>query len=133
MSDDALKKEVTRGLAELARALSAAATMVSPGPYSHPIEGALVRNAWPAAGAWLGLFACDLARLGIAGTPSGLYDVYERGLGAPSNAAEPTAGLGSDWTICDGYHKLYAACHHSHAAMEAIESLIEVLQLAPQH
>jgi len=110
--------------AELGRALTAAATMVSPGPYSHAIEGALVRNAWAAAGAWLGLFACDLARLGIGGTPSGPYDVYDRGLGARSNPAELTAGLGSDWTIRDGYHKLYAACHHSHAAMEAIESLI---------
>lgn len=110
--------------AELARALTAATTMVSPGPYSYAIEGALVRNAWAAAGAWLGLFACDLARLGIGGTPSGPYDVYERGLGAPSKPAELTAGLGTDWTICDGYHKLYAACHHSHAAMEAIEALL---------
>ena len=110
--------------AELLRALTAAATMVSPGPYSHPIEGALVRNAWPAAGAWLGLFACDLARLCIAGTPAGPYDVYTRGLGAPAKPAELTDGLGTDWTICDGYHKLYGACHHSHAAMEAIESLL---------
>lgn len=109
--------------AELLRALTAAATMVSPGPYSHPIEGALVRNAWPAAGAWLGMFACDMARLGIAGTAAGPYDVYTRGLGAPAKPAELADGLGSDWTICDGYHKLYGACHHSHAAMEAIESL----------
>ena len=109
--------------ARLLRALTAAATMVSPGPYSHPIEGALVRNAWPAAGAWLGQFACDMARLGIAGTPAGPYDVYTRGLGAPAKPAELTDSLGSDWTICDGYHKLYGACHHSHAAMEAIESL----------
>ena len=91
------------GSAELLRALTAAATMVSPGPYSHPIEGALVRNAWPAAGAWLGYFACDMARLGIAGTPSGPHDVFSSGLGAPSKAEELTAGLGADWTLCDGY------------------------------
>jgi 2-methylcitrate dehydratase PrpD len=109
---------------QLLRTLTAAATMVSPGPYSHPIEGALVRNAWPAAGAWLGQFACDMARLGIAGTPAGPYDVYTRGLGAPAKPAELTDGLGTDWTICDGYHKLYGACHHSHAAMEAIETLV---------
>jgi 2-methylcitrate dehydratase PrpD len=84
----------------------------------------LVRNAWPAAGAWLGQFACDMARLGIAGTPAGPYDVYTRGLGAPAKPAELTDGLGTDWTICDGYHKLYGACHHSHAAMEAIETLV---------
>ena len=48
-------------------ALTAAATLVSPGPYSYPIQGALIRNAWPAAGAWLGAFACDMAELGIGG------------------------------------------------------------------
>jgi len=110
--------------AGLARALSAAATMVSPGPYSHPIEGALVRNAWPAAGAWLGIFACDMAALGIAGTPGGAYDVYTTGLGAAVKPAELTVGLGAEWTLCDGYHKLYGACHHSHAAMEAIEAIL---------
>ena len=109
--------------AQLQRALTAAASMVSPGPYSHPIEGALVRNAWPAAGSWLGLFACDLARVGIAGTAGGPYDVFTRGLGAPVRPDELTVGLGTEWTTCDGYHKLYGACHHSHAAMEAIESI----------
>lgn len=109
--------------AELERALTAAVTMVSPGPYSHPIEGALVRNAWPAAGAWLGLFACELARVGIGGLPGGAYDVFDRGLGAPSRADELTDGLGTDWTICAGYHKMFAACHHSHAAMEALDEL----------
>jgi 2-methylcitrate dehydratase PrpD len=108
---------------KLERALTAAATMVSPGPYSHPIEGALVRNAWPAAGAWLGLFACDLAGIGVGGLATGVQDVFEKGLGAPSHAGELTDGLGSDWTICAGYHKQYAACHHSHAAMEALEAL----------
>lgn len=109
--------------AELERALTAAATMVSPGPYSHPIEGALVRNAWPAAGAWLGAFACELARLGIGGLPGGPYDVFDGGLGAPSRPDELTDGLGTDWTICAGYHKVFAACHHSHAAMEALDEL----------
>ncbi|HVL35217.1 MAG TPA: hypothetical protein VM489_06050, partial [Burkholderiales bacterium] len=107
----------------LERALTAAATMVSPGPYSHPIEGALVRNAWPGAGAWLGLFACDLAEVGIGGIAGGLYDVFERGFGAPSRPGELVDGLGTQWTICDGYHKLYPACHHSHAAIEALREL----------
>lgn len=108
---------------QLHRTLTTAASMASPGPYSHPIEGALVRNAWPAAGSWLGIFACDLSRLGISGTPGGPYDVFTRGLAAPARPDELTVGLGSEWTTCDGYHKLYGACHHSHAAMEAIESI----------
>lgn len=106
-------------------ALTAAATMVSPGPYSYPIQGALIRNAWPAAGAWLGHFACEMAELGIGGTASGPFDVFQIGLGAPlSLASELSVNLGSEWTVCDGYHKLYGACHHSHAAMEALESIL---------
>ena len=108
---------------QLHRTLTTAASMASPGPYSHPIEGALVRNAWPAAGSWLGIFACDLARIGIAGTPGGPYDIFTRSLGAAVRTDELVVGLGSEWTTCDGYHKLYGACHHSHAAMEAIESI----------
>ena len=104
---------------------AAASTMVSPGPYSYPIQGALIRNAWPAAGAWLGHFACEMAELGIGGTASGPYDVFQVGLGAPiSKASELNINLGSEWTVSDGYHKLYGACHHSHAAMEALEAML---------
>ena len=107
-------------------ALTAAATLVSPGPYSYPIQGALIRNAWPAAGAWLGAFACDMAELGIGGTPDGAFDVFQVILGAPvSLAHELSADLGTQWTVADGYHKLYGACHHSHAAMEALEAILQ--------
>lgn len=122
------------GLASLRRlpapvfmsALTAAATLVSPGPYSYPIQGALIRNAWPAAGAWLGTFACDMAELGIGGKPDGAFDVYQVILGSATTlAGELSAALDSEWTVADGYHKLYGACHHSHAAMEALESLLQ--------
>ncbi|MEO7937026.1 MAG: MmgE/PrpD family protein, partial [Burkholderiaceae bacterium] len=121
------------GLARLRRlrpatfisALTAAATMVSPGPYRFAIQGALIRNAWPAAGAWLGAFACELAELGIGGTTDGPFDVYQVILGAPvSIASELSAELGSEWTIADGYHKLYGATHHAHAAIEALEAIL---------
>jgi 2-methylcitrate dehydratase PrpD len=105
-------------------ALTGACTMVSPGPYSHPIEGALIRNAWPAAGAWLGYFACQMAQVNIFGTPSGPYDVYQVGLGANSKPEHLCMDLGSDWTITAGYHKLYGSCHHAHASMEAIEKIL---------
>jgi 2-methylcitrate dehydratase PrpD len=105
-------------------ALTGACTMVSPGPYSHPIQGALIRNAWPAAGAWLGYFSCEMAQANIFGTPSGPYDVYQIGFGAPSKAEHLCMDLGSEWTITAGYHKLYGSCHHAHASMEAIEKIL---------
>ena len=104
-------------------ALTGACTMVSPGPYSHPIEGALIRNAWPAAGAWLGYFACQMAQANIYGTATGPYDVYQMGFGATSKPEHLCMDLGSDWTITAGYHKLYGSCHHAHASMEAIEKI----------
>jgi len=106
-------------------ALTGACTMVSPGPYSHPIQGALIRNAWPAAGAWLGHFACEMAQANIFGTPSGAYDVYQMGFGATSKPEHLSMDLGSDWTITAGYHKLYGSCHHAHASMEALEKILE--------
>ncbi len=104
--------------------LTGACTMVSPGPYSHPIEGALIRNAWPAAGAWLGYFACQMAQANIYGTPSGPYDIYQIGFGANSKPEHLCMDLGSDWTITAGYHKLYGSCHHAHASMEALEKIL---------
>lgn len=105
-------------------ALTGACTMVSPGPYSHPIEGALIRNAWPAAGAWLGHFACEMAQANIFGTQSGPYDVYQIGFGAASKPENLCVDLGTDWTITAGYHKLYGSCHHTHASMEAVETIL---------
>ena len=106
-------------------ALTGACTMVSPGPYSHPIEGALIRNAWPAAGAWLGYFACQMAQANIYGTPSGPFDVYQMGFGATSKPEQLSMDLGSEWTITLGYHKLYGSCHHAHASMEAIQKILD--------
>jgi 2-methylcitrate dehydratase PrpD len=122
------------GLARLRRfdastfeaALSGAVTMVSPGPYSHALQGALIRNAWPAAGLWLGHFACEMAQLGVSGTATAAREVYEQILGAPVTRAEQlTEGLGQQWAVAAGYHKLYGSCHHAHAAMEALESILQ--------
>jgi 2-methylcitrate dehydratase PrpD len=122
------------GLASLRRydaatfeaALSGAATLVSPGPYSHALQGALIRNAWPAAGVWLGHFACEMAQLGIGGTATAAGEVYEQIMGAPVARAEQlTQGLGQQWAVAEGYHKLYGSCHHAHAAMEALESILQ--------
>lgn len=107
-------------------ALSGAATLVSPGPYSHALQGALIRNAWPAAGLWLGHFACEMAQLGISGTATAAREVYEQILGAPITRCEQlTEGLGQQWAVASGYHKLYGCCHQAHAAMEALESILQ--------
>ncbi|BAQ50076.1 MmgE/PrpD family protein [Methylobacterium aquaticum] len=104
-------------------AVSAAASMTFAGPYGHAIEGALVRNAWTSAGAWIGLRAADGAEAGIAGLPETFHDVFVGGLGTACQPEALTDGLGTDWAIRGGYHKVFACCQYAHGAIEASLSL----------
>lgn len=100
-------------------AVSAAASMTFAGPYGHAIEGALVRNAWTSAGAWIGLRAADGAEAGIAGLAETFHDVFVGSLGTGCVPEALDAGLGTDWAIAGGYHKVFACCQYAHAAIEA--------------
>lgn len=108
-----------------AAALSSAATLVVPGPFNHTVEGALVRNVWPGAGAWSGMRAVDWAQAGIAGRPESLHDVYARAFSCTPHPEQLTDGLGEDWALADGYHKLHACCQYGHSAVEASLALVE--------
>ena len=105
-------------------AVAGASTMVVPGPFNHAVKGALVRNVWAGVGAWIGLRSVDWAGFGISGAASSPYDVFVGGLGAEARPDELTAEVGRSWGIADGYHKIYACCQYSHAAVEAQEALL---------
>lgn len=109
------------------RALSGAASMTPAGPYAHAIDGALIRNAWSAAGAWLGLQSVDWARCGIGGIPETAYDVFVTCLGAEARPHELNDRLGEIWAIQDGYHKIFACCQYAHSALEASLALHQKL------
>ena len=109
----------------MAAAISSAATMVHPAPFNHTVEGALVRNVWPGVGAWVGLRSVDWASVGITGRGESLHDVYATAFGGDVHADELTEGLGADWALVDGYHKLHACCQYGHAAVEATLALVE--------
>jgi 2-methylcitrate dehydratase PrpD len=106
-------------------AISSAATMVLPGPYTHPIQGSLVRNVWPGISAQTGLRVVDWAAIGICGLPSALHDVYTDAFGAAADATQLNDGLGAAWAISDGYHKVFACCQYGHATIEATKKLLE--------
>lgn len=108
----------------LLAAISGAVTLVSPGPFAHATEGALVRNGWPAAGAINGMLACEWAECGIGGIAESAYDVYAGSFGAATDAEQLSAGLGHVWAVGESYHKRYACCQQAHAAIEALESLV---------
>lgn len=108
-------------------AVSSAATMVLPGPYTHPIKGSLVRNVWPGVAAQTGLRAVDWSAIGIRGLPSALHDVYADAFGAAADASQLNGGLGEAWAISDGYHKVFACCQYGHATIEATKRLLETV------
>ncbi len=107
--------------------VSAGATMVFAGPYNHAIEGALVRNLWTGISAWSGLRAADFAPLGFGGKPESIYDVFVDCFGTSADPDTLTAGIGHDWAIASGYHKLFACCQYAHSAVEASLKLRERL------
>src|SRR5690606_13938131 len=55
-------------------ALSNAFTMCFAGPRNHVVKGALIRNTWPAVGAWAGMMSVEWAECGITGLPESAYD-----------------------------------------------------------
>ena len=116
-------------------ALGAAATLIGPSPRNHLAEGVLIRNAWPASGAWSGLMALEWAECGIGGVPEALFDVYTTVLGGQAHPERLTEGLGESWAVLEGYTKVYACCQHLHSAVEAALSLREAHPEAahPEH
>ena len=118
---------------DAAAAISSAATMVVPGPYNHAVAGALVRNLWPGVGAWSGMRAVDWVAAGITGRPESLHDVFAKAFGGTVTPDELTAGLGEDWGLADGYHKIFACCQYAHSAVEATLKLLEQAQASDIH
>ena len=100
-------------------AVTGAASMSFAGPYGHALDGALVRNAWTAAGVHIGFRATDWAGCGIRGIPQTGYDVFSTCFGADCLPEELDRNLGRDWAIRDGYHKIFACCQYAHSMVEA--------------
>lgn len=103
----------------LLAAITGAASMTFAGPYGHALDGALVRNAWTAAGAYIGFRSADWASAGIGGIPETGYDVFATCFGTDCRPEELDDGLGTSWAIRDGYHKIFACCQYAHSMVEA--------------
>ena len=109
-------------------AVTGAASMSFAGPFDTAVEGSLVRNGWTSAGAWIGLRAADWAEAGIGGAATTPYDVF---VGCFRTGADPHAlvdGLGTAWSVTNGYHKIFACCGYAHSAVEATLDLLNRLQ-----
>jgi len=105
-------------------AVTGAASMAFAGPFDTAVEGPLVRNAWTSAGAWLGLRAADWAEAGIGGGAVTPYDVFVGSFGTKAVPGALIGGLGTTWSVANGYHKIFACCGYSHSAVEATLDLL---------
>jgi len=99
--------------------VTGAASMSFAGPFDTAVEGSLVRNGWTAAGAWVGMQAADWAEVGIAGGIHTPHDVFVRNFGTRAIPEALSRGLGAEWSVSFGYHKVFACCNYAHAAVEA--------------
>lgn len=115
----------------LLAAVSGAASMSFAGPYSHATIGALVRNAWTSAGAWIGLRSVDWAQAGIGGVAETPFDVFADCFHTTARPDQLDAGLGETWGISSGYHKIFACCQYAHSTVEATLRLHERLRATP--
>lgn len=100
-------------------AVTGAASMSFAGPFDTAVEGSLVRNGWTAAGAWIGMQACDWAEAGIGGGIHTIHDVFATSFRTRVRLEALTDGLGEVWSVDSGYHKVFACCNYAHAAVEA--------------
>jgi 2-methylcitrate dehydratase PrpD len=105
-------------------AVTGGASMAFAGPFDTAVEGALIRNAWTSAGAWLGLRAADWAEAGIGGGAVTPYDVFVGSFGTRAVPEALVDGLGTTWSVANGYHKIFACCAYSHSAVEATLELL---------
>jgi 2-methylcitrate dehydratase PrpD len=109
----------------LQRSVTGAASMSFAGPFNTAVNGALIRNAWTAAGAWIGLQCADWAEDGIGGGLDTPHEVFATSFRTRVHPEFLTRDLGSNWSVENGYHKVYACCNYAHAAVQASLNLLE--------
>jgi 2-methylcitrate dehydratase PrpD len=88
---------------------------------NHDVEGAKVKPINPARAATSGLFSCIMAQRGAKG-PRKIFEGEDGFLKAFTDEVKKdllTKDLGKTFEICNTYIKLYAACRHVHACVDA--------------
>ncbi|MFP3927596.1 MAG: MmgE/PrpD family protein [Desulfobacteraceae bacterium] len=89
---------------------------------NHDTQGARVKPINPAKAAQSGIYAAALAQRGAKG-PAEIFEGEDGFFRAFSDQVDSDAaveGLGKEFEIDNSYLKLYAACRHAHAALDAL-------------
>jgi 2-methylcitrate dehydratase PrpD len=91
-------------------------------------DGATVRNYYAGHGNFTGQMAVRLVRAGFTGPVDAPSVTYGQLLADDFKPAQVVAGLGSDWTLTEGYIKLYPSGRYVHSAIDA---LLDALRHTP--
>ena len=73
----------------------------------------------------MGLLAWDLAQGGFTGERDGVASVFGGIAADDFRPDEMVSDLGSRWEIARNYFKRHAACRYTHAALDALERIVE--------
>jgi 2-methylcitrate dehydratase PrpD len=101
---------------------------------NHDVEGAKVKPINPARAAMSGLLSSILAEKGARG-PLAIFEGEDGFLKAVTDEVKVelmTHKLGQEFEICNVYLKLYAACRHAHAAIDAALEASRTAHIDPQ-
>jgi 2-methylcitrate dehydratase PrpD len=101
---------------------------------NHEVEGAKVKPLNPARAASNGLLSCILAKRGARG-PLQIFEGEDGYLRAVSDEVKQdllTRGLGEEFEILKVYMKLYAACRHAHAPIDAVFEALKGESVEPE-
>ena len=101
---------------------------------NHEVEGAKVKPLNPARAASNGLLSCILAKRGARG-PLQIFEGEDGYLKAVSDEVKQdllTKGLGKEFEILKVYVKLYAACRHAHAPIDAVFEALKGQSVEPE-
>ncbi len=107
----------------ITQALQIAPYLAATSAYDTAVRGLTVRNTFAGLGCANGLLAAALARAGIQGSPDSAALVFGSLLGRQFDGAALLDGLGERFELERGYFKPFAACRHTHGAIEVLADL----------
>jgi 2-methylcitrate dehydratase PrpD len=114
--------------AEMREAINIAASTPLGGNRQTMLEGATVRNYYPAHAAFTGQMAVRLAQSGFTAPLDAPSVTFGKILADEFDPQRAAADLGSRWLILENYIKLYPSARYVHCAIDA---LLDALAQAP--
>ena len=114
--------------AQMRTAINIAASTPMGGNRQTMRDGATVRNYYAGHGNFTGQMAVRLVQAGFTGPVDAPSVTYGQLLADDFKPAQVVTGLGSDWTLTQGYIKLYPSGRYVHSAIDAA---LDALRHAP--